>query len=333
MSNKIDFIHIAICLDDNYFEPAVLLLKSIIHTNSENNLSFHILFETLSETHKQLFECLTSDYVKISLYNLNTEILNSCKITIKKNDHVSLATYFRLLLPNILSKNISKIIYLDCDMLCFDSLKELYDTDIAGFAFAASYDSQCKNEARKSIIGLKNESDYFGAGMLLINLDYWRDNNVSEKCLKYIEKNAAKLKWHDQDTLNAVLKNNILPVNFRYNFYETFFKIREKSVVSEEQWYAIQEAKKNICILHYTQAEKPWYFECEHPLKDVWRNYYKKTFHKNTKLTFKYTGKSKISFIKRKILSKLFRFPMNKNYEIFPLSLKNEIYRKLELIF
>lgn len=79
------------------------------------------------------------------------------------------------------------------------------------------------------------------------------------------------------------------------------------------------------------QAEKPWFFECEHPLKQLWRNYYKSIFSHKPKLKFKYTGKRCLNFIKRKVLSIIFKFPMNANYEVFPPALEKQLYTKLGL--
>jgi len=76
---------------------------------------------------------------------------------------------------------------------------------------------------------------------------------------KYFEPTYA------QDTLNAVLEGTIKKLDFRYNFYETYFKTKEKVSMSEELWNETQVAKMNICILHYMQSEKPWFYECENP--------------------------------------------------------------------
>ena len=215
-------------------------------------------------------------------------------------------------------------------MLCFDSLRSLYDIDISNYSLGASLDSQCQNELRKKPLNLKSETNYFGAGSLIFNLDYWRENKLSNKCLSYIAENSEKLLWHDQDTLNAICEDSVKIIDFKYNFYETFFKNRTKSKMSDEQWEKVQQNKNQIIILHYTQAEKPWFFECEHPLKKIWRQYYKKIFNHDVHLKFKYNNtRKKISFIKRKILSYIFRFPMNPNYEPIPLGMEESMKNKL----
>jgi lipopolysaccharide biosynthesis glycosyltransferase len=320
-------MNIALCLDDNYFEPTYLLVNSIIQ-NNKTPITFFLVFESLSEANLRHFIELQNDFISFKLIKIDKNLLSHCPI--REGDHVSLATYYRLLLPKLLPQNIDKILYLDGDMLCFDNLTELYETDITNFAVAACPDSQCLNEKRKAPLGLKNDTLYFGAGMLLINLSYWRENKIDEKSLEYIKNNAEKLLWHDQDTLNVILEGKVKYVDFKYNFYETFFKIKEKSTMTDDLWEQVQIAKSDICLCHYTQAEKPWFFECEHPLKDIYRFYYKSIFGKKLKLKFKYKGKPALSLIKRKILSKIFNFPMNKNYEKIDNSIKSIIFNKLK---
>ncbi len=152
-------------------------------------------------------------------------------------------------------------------MLCFDSLKDLYETNIDNCSLAASLDSQCQNEKRKQPLGMKNDTNYFGAGMLLINLKYWRENKIEEKSFEYIRINSEKLLWHDQDTLNAVLEGSTKTVDFNYNFYDTFLKSKtnqkclkfygKKSVKQKRKFvYSTTYRLKNHGILNVNIHQK-----------------------------------------------------------------------------
>ncbi len=247
--------------------------------------------------------------------------MESCPI--RPQDHVSLAAYYRILLPVIIPDDVKKILYVDGDILCLNKVAGLYYEEITGFSMAASPDSQCENAARKEHLGLNSHFHYFGAGVLLVNLEYWRTHNVHIKALEFIQENPDKCAWHDQDALNAVLKGTIKQLDFRYNFYETFFKKKAKSCMSDALWQIVlrdRDATDNvmggICLLHYSQTEKPCFFECGHPLRGLWRAYYKKIFGRKVCLKFKYKGRKKYAYIKRKILSTIFHFKMNESYEI-----------------
>jgi lipopolysaccharide biosynthesis glycosyltransferase len=49
------------------------------------------------------------------------------------------------------------------------------------------------------------KKQYFNAGMLLINLDKWKQFDVSKKCLSLLSKRVFK--FNDQDVLNIVLQD------------------------------------------------------------------------------------------------------------------------------
>lgn len=53
-----------------------------------------------------------------------------------------------------------------------------------------------------------SSDSYFNSGVLLINLDYWREKKLMYKALDYIAKNGNNLVFYDQDVLNALLHNS-----------------------------------------------------------------------------------------------------------------------------
>lgn len=315
--NENKTMHIAVCLDDTYFAPAFLLVNSIIETNKDEKLYFHVIFSSLRDEYVRQFKTLASDSVYVAFHQISEESLKHCPI--RPQDHVSLATYFRILLPVILPDDVRKVLYVDSDMLCLDRITNMYEEDLTGFSMAASFDCQCENPARKAHLGLDTDSKYFAAGVLLVNLEYWRANKVHIRTLDYIAENTDLCVWHDQDALNAVLKGTIKRLDFKYNFYELYFKVKSKSTLSDNLWAEALRDRRNICLLHYSQAEKPWHYECEHPLRNLWRAYHKKILGregKKLRLKFKYRGRRRLSYIKRKILRTVFHFTINENYEI-----------------
>ena len=62
-----------------------------------------------------------------------------------------------------------------------------------------------------------SSDSYFNSGVLLVNLDYWREEGLMSKALDYISKNGSKLVFYDQDVLNALLHDCKLFLPFRYN--------------------------------------------------------------------------------------------------------------------
>jgi lipopolysaccharide biosynthesis glycosyltransferase len=190
---------------------------------------------------------------------------------IKERDHVSLATYYRLFAPVILPKDMDRILYLDCDMIIDGPINSMYHDDIGNAALACVLDEDYMSEKKYDRLDLEYTRTYFNAGMLLINLDYWRRHNVYERCMECISRIPEKLILHDQDTLNVVLKDEVKHIPMKYNMQTAFLytKTRLEDSVREE----LLETLDTPVIIHYTGSRKPWLRHYYHPYLDHFRYY------------------------------------------------------------
>ncbi len=59
--------------------------------------------------------------------------------------HTSVATYYRLRIPEILPQNISKALYLDGDIIVEQDLKELWNLDLSNAVLGAVEDADGVN--------------------------------------------------------------------------------------------------------------------------------------------------------------------------------------------
>ena len=159
---------------------------------------------------------------------------------------VSIATYYRLAAPHILPSNVGKILYLDSDIIVRRSLEDLWNTDIQDYALAAVIDPWWSPGGGPHV-EVPPGAKYFNAGVLLINLDYWRMNNVSENATAFARNNFEKVHYWDQDALNAILVDRWIPVPQIWNAYD-FHKGR--SVIDP-------------AIVHFC-GPKPWHWYAEH---------------------------------------------------------------------
>ncbi|HDR1023071.1 TPA: glycosyltransferase family 8 protein, partial [Pasteurella multocida] len=134
--------------------------------------------------------------------------------------YISLATYARLKAVDYLPCDINKIIYLDVDLLVFDDLTPLWETNIENYGIAACFDSfiECEIPEHKFMIDLSPENYYFNAGVMVLNLDLWRKIDVFNSSLDWLGKYGKKAKYQDQDILNGIFKNNVYYLDCRFNF-------------------------------------------------------------------------------------------------------------------
>ena len=193
----------------------------------------------------------------------------------------------RLLLGQLLPNNVHKILYLDGDTIVRGSLQELWDTDLSKHAIAASIEPTV-DQKRKTKLGLRNYP-YYNTGVLLINLDIWRQKQVGEQIIKYYQKNDGNLFAPDQDAINGCEKAKILTLSPKYNSFNIFYqypyrflvKLCDFKYVSQEEY---QEAKDNPVIVHYLGEERPWRIGNPHKYRHDYLKYLSLTPWKNQNL-------------------------------------------------
>lgn len=300
-------MNIAFSTDDNYVLPTLTTLASLFLKNKNESFAVYVITTGLSEQNtKRLQDCINKfsktsvlEIIKISA----DELVN---FPIRKGDHVSLATYFRILLPALLPIEVTRILYLDGDLLILDSISDFYNTDISGFSCSAVHDERNDDFEIFERLEYNKEYGYFGAGVLLINLEYWRNNKIQERAFEFINKNPEKCLWHDQDALNKILAGTIFWTDFRYNFSQGYFFDKSLLKISSKYFESIEKDKKRPCIIHFTSSYKPWNYECNHPLKHLYRDFFYKVFEEKLPLTFRLTGIDRIKWLAKKILNLIF---------------------------
>lgn len=268
---------IVLCADNNYVPYCGITLLSLLKNNKEKNCNIHIIQPDFTEESKAILNELASKYKQnIYYYTINEEYVTSLFDNISLREHISLATYIRLFLPTILPQSLDKVIYLDCDLIVRKDLKSLWNIDITNYSVGVVVNSRENRTKQNKRLGLGDDIilNYFNAGVILINLAYWRKNNTEEELLlaqtKLSEKKDA-LKWADQDLLNYVLWDSKLLVPLEYNVSETFYKnIKSTNPLFQKE---IEKAIVDPCIIHYTTSMKPWVEECQHPLVNEFLKY------------------------------------------------------------
>ena len=65
--------------------------------------------------------------------------------------HVSLATYFRILIPRILPADIDKVLFLDSDVIVRAPVAELYNQSIDGYTHAAVENPLCERKSTRRL--------------------------------------------------------------------------------------------------------------------------------------------------------------------------------------
>ena len=185
---------------------------------------------------------------------MNEKIFKYIKIKIP---HITLPTYYRLLIGDLLPNEIDKCIYLDVDICVCKDLSELFNIDIkdnyiAGVVSPGYYFYENKNCKRLNLSSMKQ---YLNAGMLLMNLKKIRKDNMTKK---FIELSKRNFDSQDQDVLNVACYGKILTLPPKYN--TQVLKLKENNPLLRKLYKKkdIIEAINAPHIIHYSNKRKPW---------------------------------------------------------------------------
>lgn len=274
---------ILLCLNDCYAIPCGVLMTSICLTNSDECVTFHLVVAAdFSDDNRYKLIGIADRFGKSCIfYMLPCEtILKIPKVKAYQGQE----TFFRLFACDVLPREMSKILYLDADMLVLGSLHDLWETDVSGYSTGVVWDYQwCDDILIHNRFGLEHGSidGYVNTGLLLINLDWWRRERTGEKALQAWFDNERTFECVDQDALNFILRDSRFILPLRYNVI-TLLKVESLRI----RWQCHEEltqAQEEPVIVHFITPIKPWHRECRHPYKCVWEAVYRLTPWKDVK--------------------------------------------------
>lgn len=281
----INFVNIVFSSDDNYAQHTAVAMASILlNTNNPNNIRFFIIDDGISEDKKSKIKS-TADNLQSTVEFItvkNTELMQGFV-----SGEISRACYFRIDIPNILPISVKKVIYLDCDLLLYDDIQVLWETDIGQYPIAAVCDygimaSKRLRRQKMKYIGLPAQADYFNSGVLVMDLEVWRKADYSSKVIGVVKNN--RFPNHDQDALNKVFMNNWYVLPLRWNVIPPVFNLFVKILKNKLMRKNAIEAKKNPAIFHYAGGYKAWEYKLYQGFNDQYYKYLEYTDFKNEKM-------------------------------------------------
>lgn len=274
---------IVVSIDKWYVMPTGVMAYSVCCNNQDIDIVFHfIVDESVTEKDKDDLKRTIYGFKRkrVVFYLINSEIVNQYPNHIK--DGPTLATYYRLFLTEIIPNTIDKVLYLDGDIIVRKQLLPLWNVDLANNAIAAVSDISPDNQHACNRLDYAPSLGYVNAGVLLINLQYWREHNASNMFSEYIESHYDKIVLHDQDVLNYVFRDNKIMLPYEYNFQQDYL-LNEKIIWNKE---AVYRAKKDPVIVHFSGPIKPWfaYIRDSHPFGNSFYKYQSGTMWKGERL-------------------------------------------------
>ena len=243
-----------------------------IFENTKSEVTVHIIHDnTVSADNRDKFTQLAERYnQRVKLYNV--EELCADKVTeITENfpdankTRYSIAMFYRLFIPQLLSSNIEKAIYLDSDIIVnFDINKlwniELSDKPLAAVPVILNFGYVDNLLCDDNLVKIEN---YFNSGVLLMNLKVFRaEKEKLMQGIRFISEHPRYSGHLDQDILNYCFASRAVKLPADFNHYVLFARSAKESV-----------SKK---IYHYV-GQKSLKLDMNDSLSRLWMSYFIKT--------------------------------------------------------
>ena len=197
-------------VNKQYISYLMVALRSL---GKYNNYSINIYLLYSNLTLKSLYKIkqISNDFnYSFKSIKINKDLFDGAK----EMGYLKLEAYYRLIIPKLIKSK--STLYLDCDIFIKADIRELFKIDLTGYALAAVKDANVYQPRDKYKI--KDISSYFNSGVLFLNLEYWRQNNLSDIILNFSIENHKLLLFADQCALNAIIDGEYISLDKIYNF-------------------------------------------------------------------------------------------------------------------
>lgn len=263
-------MHVACNIDHNFIRHCAVTLVSLFENNPRHTFCVHVVAEALPEEDRLLLTRLAGKYRhEVRFYFPPADLLSNFSIK-KFGKRISMATYYRCMFSSILPDDVDRVLYLDCDIVVLGDITEFWTTDLSHVGVACVEDIGSGEVERYDILHYPASDSYFNAGVLLINLAYWRAHHVDRQCEDYFMRYPERIRFNDQDLLNVVLHEHKKFVPLKWNMQDGYYRYGVDRQM--EDWAAFKQELLHPVILHYTN-KKPWNYDSMHPLRGEYYRY------------------------------------------------------------
>jgi lipopolysaccharide biosynthesis glycosyltransferase len=244
-NTKDKIIPIFFSTDDNYVPFLDVTIRSLI-TNASRDYKYHIvvLNTGLNKEKTDKILKMQDDNFQIEFADISYAI-KDIEHKLPNEQHFGLATWYRLFIQSLFPQY-EKILYLDCDIVLLGDVSELYNTDLEGNYIAGVVENWILHSPifsyyTKEAVGIESK-EYINAGILVMDLNKFRENNIEERFVELINKYNFNVIDPDQSYINYLCHGHIKYLPFEWN------RTPLKNVECESPK-----------IVHYALGFKPWH--------------------------------------------------------------------------
>lgn len=266
-----DRIEVVLASDQNFLKYTAVTIASLLQNYRDARpLRIHLLLEApLPDADSRKFAALS----EIHPFTLNAVPVDGRQYQgIRTTPGISVATYFRLQMHDLLPADVTRVIYMDADIIVKDCVSNLFDIDLGVEAMAGVEDTISADYVSK--LSQHPDTIHVNAGVLLIDVDAMRKLDLTRLVNSFMTARRYTIMLGDQEILTSIFGLVTKKAPIKWNVHGGMF---------EEQWVERYVGQRNSMnrkeamaairtpsLIHYTFKRKPW-VALDHPRAGDWR--------------------------------------------------------------
>ena len=242
MANYDEYRAVVLCANFSDCNQVLTTIKSIVCHN--RFIKFYVIN---SDFPTEWFVSMQKKLAKLDCPIVNARVDASLVSNFKTD--ISYTVFLRYFVADFVEEE--QVLYLDCDIVVTRDLSEIFAVDLGSHPLGAVRDLGGEVYFGEQI---------FNSGVLLINVNYWRENDIAGQLIEMTDNLHDKVTQDDQSVLNMLFENRWLELPFAYN------------CITLHTTFSDYEPEKGLYppVIHYLTERKPWKEYTQSIYREVW---------------------------------------------------------------
>lgn len=227
-------VHVAMTLDAAYIRGSMAAILSVLqHTSCPQNIAFHFVASASASANASLLRATISSsfpYLKFRVYTFDDSSVSGLISTSIRSALDCPLNYARSYLANILPLCVRRVVYLDSDLVLVDDIAKLAATPLGEKSvlaapeycnanFTSYFTPTFWSNPSLSLTFADRRPCYFNTGVMVIDLDRWREGDYTTKIEEWMEL-QKRMRIYELGSLPPfllVFAGDIVPVDHKWN--------------------------------------------------------------------------------------------------------------------
>ncbi|SQG03976.1 glycosyltransferase [Streptococcus gordonii] len=242
MANYDEYRAVVICASFSDCNQVLTTIKSIVCHN--RFIKFYVIN---SDFPTEWFVSMQKKLAKLDCQIVNARVDGGHISQYKTNIHYSV--FLRYFTATFVEED--QALYLDFDIVATRDLSDIFAVDLGSYPLGAVRDLGGEVYFGEQI---------FNSGVLLINVNYWRESDIAGQLIEMTDNLHDKVTQDDQSILNMLFENRWLELPFAYN------------CITLHTTFSDYEPEKGLYppVIHYLTERKPWKEYTQSIYREVW---------------------------------------------------------------